>query len=105
MEDKMFELMGKIYGELSEFRKETNTRLDNLEKRQEELEKGQMVLQKGQIKIEAILENDIKNDMKAVFDGYKQTYEEVREVKEALENLASKVEKQEVEIKVIKGGK
>ncbi len=90
----MFELMTKMYSELKEFRNETGKRLDNLEE-------GQNKLNSDIIR----LENKLDDKSKALFDGYKQTYEEVKEVKQAVEELSSKVEKQEVEIKVIKGGK
>ena len=50
-------------------------------------------------------ENGMKEDIKALYDGYKQTYELVKENNQKLTELEKKVEKQEVEIKVIKGGK
>lgn len=62
MEDKTFDLIGKLYGEFSEFRKDTK---------------------------EDIL--GVKNDI-------------VR-LENKIDSLAAKLEKQQVEIKVIKGGK
>ncbi len=94
MEDKMFELMSKIYGELTAFRTETNKRLDSLED-------GQKKLNNDIIRIE----NKLDNNSKALFDGYNQVYDKVVAVENAVNDLSSKVEKQEVEIKVIKGGK
>ena len=91
MEDKTFELLSKLYGEFSEFRKETNTRLDSLEN--------------GQKKIESLIENDVKSDIKALYDGYKQTYEKLESLEIKVDDISSKVEKQDVEIRVIKGGK
>jgi len=91
MEDKGFELLTKMYGEFSEFRNESNEKFDRIEREQK--------------RQAAILENDIKNDIKSLYDGYKQTYEKLTVVDEKLDNISSKVEKQEVEIKVIKGGK
>ena len=44
------------------------------------------------------LEVELKDDIKALYDGYKQTYEKVT-------FLESKLDKQEVEIRVVKGGK
>ena len=41
----------------------------------------------------------------ALFDGYKQTYEKLETIEEKMDELSAKVEKQDVEIKVIKGGK
>ncbi|NLL05268.1 MAG: hypothetical protein GX270_05660 [Clostridiaceae bacterium] len=51
------------------------------------------------------IEYKLDTNSKALFDGYSQTYEKVVSVEKAVNELASKVEKQEVEIKVIKGGK
>ena len=83
----MFDLMSKIYGELTEFRTETNERFDRIE--------NDIVR----------IENKLDTNSKALFDGYNQTYEKVVAVEKAVNELSSKVEKQEVEIKVIKGGK
>ncbi|MFZ5986731.1 MAG: hypothetical protein ACOYWZ_06370 [Bacillota bacterium] len=66
MEDKMFELMSKIYSELTEFRAETNKRLATLED-------GQKKQNNDTIRIE----NKIDTNSKALFDGHKQTYEKV----------------------------
>jgi hypothetical protein len=63
VDDKVFELVSKIYGELTEFRKESNERLDNLEDGQKKL--GNDVIR---------LENKVDDGLKALFDGYKQTY-------------------------------
>jgi tetrahydromethanopterin S-methyltransferase subunit G len=89
MEDKVFELMSKMYSDIT-------ARLDSIEnKLDSKADKTDIVH----------IENKLDNNSKALFDGYKQTYEEIREVKKAVEDLSTKVEKQEVEIKVIKGGK
>jgi flagellin-like hook-associated protein FlgL len=87
MEDKMFELMTKMYNEFSEFRKDTKADLTEI--------KNDIVR----------IENKLDDNSKALFDGYNQTYEKVVEVEKAVKELSSKVETQEVEIKVIKGGK
>lgn len=91
MEDKTFELLTKMYGEFS-------NRFDGVENRLK--------------KVESLIENDVKRDISALYDGYKQTYEEVVDVKKTMNEISSKVDKlsdkidkQEVEIKVIKGGK
>ena len=38
-------------------------------------------------------------------DGYNQTYEKLLEVEKKVEDLSDKIDRQEVEVKVIKGGK
>lgn len=84
MEDKTFELLTQLYKEFSEFRKETNSRFD---------------------KLELSIENDIKPDIKATLDGYKQLAEGQEEIKDQLSDLKAKVTNQEVEITVLKAVK
>lgn len=95
MEDKVFELLTKMYGEftgkidglqndLKEFRKEAADRL---------------------IKIETIIENEIKPDIKASLEGYQMVYEKQKEQGQQLESIDNKLEKQDVEIRVIKGAR
>ena len=55
------------------------------------------------IKIEFLIENDIKKDTSALYDGYNQTYEKLIDVEKKIDDIAAKVEKQDVEIRVIKG--
>ncbi len=83
MEDKTFELLTKMYSEFS-------NRFDGMENRLK--------------KVESLIENDVKKDISALYDGYKQTYEEVVDIKKTVNEISSKVEKQDVEIRVIKGG-
>ncbi|EMS73756.1 hypothetical protein [Ruminiclostridium cellobioparum] len=90
MEDKMFELVTKMYDEFSEFRKDMN-----------EFRKETKKEIRG-------LKNDVirfENKLDAVFDGYKQTFEKLTVVEKKVDDLSAKVEKQDVEITVIKGGK
>ncbi|MCX7841471.1 MAG: hypothetical protein N2489_00135 [Clostridia bacterium] len=112
MEDKTFELLTKLYSEFSEFRKETLTRLDSLdigqrklEGSQRKLEGSQRKLEGSQRKLEAILENDIKGDIKALYDGYKQVYEKLDKLENKVDGIAEAVKIHDVEIRVIKGGK
>jgi archaellum component FlaC len=83
VEDKTFELLTKMYSEFS-------GRFDGVENRLK--------------KVESLIENDVKKDISALYDGYKQTYEEVVDIKKTANEISSKVEKQDVEIRVIKGG-
>lgn len=98
MEDKTFELLTKMYSELT-------GRLDEMDKRFtgkfDEMGRDIKGLKNDVIR----LENKLDTNSKALFDGYHQTYEKLVEVENKLDNLSVKVEKQEVEIKVIKGGK
>ena len=51
------------------------------------------------------LENKLDNNSMALFDGYKQTFERLGVVEQKIDDLTNKVDKQEVEIRVIKGGR
>jgi len=51
------------------------------------------------------IENKLDTDSKALFDGYSQTYEKLGVIETKVDAISSKVEKQDVEIRVIKGAK
>lgn len=68
MEDKTFELLSRMYGEFTEFRKETNERLDKVE--------GHLTR----------LENEHGKKLDALFDGYKQTYEKLEAIEEKFDD-------------------
>ena len=90
MEDKIFELMTKLYGEFSEFKKEIS------EFRKET---------KSDIKS---LKSDVvmlENKLDTALDGYKLTFEKLTVLENKIDDISAKVEKQDVEITVIKGGK
>jgi len=87
VEDKTFELLEKMYVEFSEFRKETNARFDKVE--------GHIIR----------IENEHGHKLDALFDGYKQLSEGQEEIKSQLTELSSKVEKQDIQITVLKGNK
>lgn len=86
MEDKIFDLMTKMYSEFSEFRKESNDRFDKIDKRLDTVEKTI-------IKIE----NVHGEKLSALFDGYVQNTnkldkieEEVKKHDEVIEGLSKR---------------
>mgnify|MGYP000906042008 FL=1 len=87
MDEKTFELIEKMYSELVLFRKESNERFDKIER--------------GQV----LIEEKLESAKKALFDGYEHNTEAIEELKDKVDALAGKVDKQEVEIRVIKGAK
>jgi uncharacterized phage infection (PIP) family protein YhgE len=91
MDDKTFELLEKMY---AEFRTELN-----------DLKSGQNDLKSGQKKIEAILEQDFKKDISALYDGYKQIYEKLEVIEDKVDHLSDKVDKHDIKIQVIEGGR
>lgn len=98
MEDKTFELLTKMYSELT-------GRLDEMDKRFtgkfDEMGRDIKGLKNDVIR----LENKLDSNSKALFDGYHQTYNKLAEIEDKLDRISVKVDRQEVEIKVIKGGK
>lgn len=86
MEDKMFEMLTKMYGEINEIKA-------NMATKQE--------MQQGFFK----LENIIDENHKALYDGYKQSIEGINELRSKVDKLTDQVEHQEIRLQVIKGSK
>ena len=81
---------------------------ERLEEGQQRLEARQQRLEARQQRLEDIvtrIENDHGRKLEALFDGWKQNTEQLKRHGEILERIESKLEKHEVEIKVIKGSK
>ncbi|MCX7923148.1 MAG: hypothetical protein N3B21_14240 [Clostridia bacterium] len=89
MEEKLFELMTKMYSDITSKLEAMDKKLDK------KADKSDIVH----------IENKSDTNTKALFDGYKQFYEKLNILDNKINELSSKVEKQEVEVKVIKGGK
>jgi len=83
LEEKMLALMEKLYVEFKSLDAKVGS------------------LQKDVLRIE----NKLDTDSKALFDGYSQTYEKLSVIEAKVDAISSKVEKQDVEIRVIKGAK
>ena len=98
MDDKMFDLMTKMYSDMQEMKADIKGTKADLKETRDEL--------KSDIrKLYNKIENDIEPKLGALFDGYKQTYELHIENSKKLDDITEKVIQQEVEIKVIQGGK
>lgn len=80
MEDKTFTLLETMYAEFTK-------RFDSVENH---------ILR---------LENKVDSNSKALFDGYNQTYEKILEVEEKVDEISSRPDSQEFEIKVLRGVK
>lgn len=88
MEDKVFDLMTKMYSDLT-------AKLETLDKKLDGKVDKQDIIR---------LENKQDSDSKALFDGYMLTFEKLVAVENKVDDISSKIEKQDVEITVIKGG-
>ena len=87
MEDKTFDLLSKMYGEFTEFRKETKEDITSLKQ--------------GMLRIE----QNHGRKLEALFDGYKQVYEKLETVEKKVDNLSDKVDRHDIRIQVIEGGR
>lgn len=102
MDDKMFDLLEKMYIEMQYMKENMATKNDVAE-----LE-GRMATKDELSKINQSivrLEDKMDTNHKALYDGYKQTYEKLTMLEEKVDEIDKKVEMQDVEIRVIKGVK
>ena len=89
MEDKTFELIEKMYNEF-------NQRFDKVESGIQKV--GNQIA-----KLELVVENEIKPDIKLALEGYHDVREILTRVEGKLDDLAEKVEYHDVEIAALKG--
>ena len=94
MEDKTFELLTKMYGEFTEFKKDMNEFREETNSNIKGLNNEVQGLKNDVIRME--------NKMDAAYDGYKVTYEKLQEHDRRFDRLEEKMENQDLEIKVIK---
>ncbi len=87
MDDKLFELIEKMYSEMQNGFTEVRGEIKNL---------NHSVIK---------LENKVDNNLKALYDGYNQNTEKLCMLEYKINDLSNKVERQELEIRVINGGK
>lgn len=94
VEDKAFDLLTRLYGELTEFRQDMNAFRKTTEEDIQSLKNE--VLQ---------IEQEHGTRLEALLDGYKQTYEKLDLVEQKLDALSESVEQNDIKIKVIEGGR
>ena len=98
--EQLFEFMTKMYGDLT-------GKIDNMDREMQEV-KENMATKDGLAKTNQSivrLENKMDTNHKALYDGYKLTYEKLTILEEKVNEIDKKVERQDVEIRVIKGAK
>ncbi len=88
MADKVLELVEKMYIEFSQKFDEMGNEIKN---NRDEIKK-----------IGAKIDGEVMPKIDALFDGYKQNRDNIKEIKHDVKELSRKVDKQELEIKVIK---
>ena len=91
MDNKMFELVEKMYIEMQEMKSNMATKedLSNMASKHDIVR----------------LEDKMDKNHKALYDGYKLTYEKLGILEDKVNEIDKKVERQDVEIRVIKGAK
>lgn len=82
MDDKIFNLLEKVYGEMQEMKENMATKQDIVG-----------------------LENKIDTNHKALYDGYKLVYEKLTLLDEKVEVIDNKVDRHDTEIRVIRSEK
>jgi len=105
VEGKTFELLTKMYSEFS-------NRFDNVEKDIKGLEKDITGL-KGDVRdlksnvarIEIKLEHNIEPKIEALFEDRDIVHKKLNSIEQKIDDLTARVDKHDVEIRVIKGGK
>lgn len=82
MEDKTFDLLSKMYGELTEFRKEVNNefKVTNSDIRS---------LKNDILRIE----QNHGSKLEILFDGYRQVYDKLETVEKKVDDLSDKVDR------------
>ena len=87
--EQLFEFMTKMYGEMQEMK-------NNMVKLESNMATKHDIVR---------LEDKMDMNHKALYDGYKQTYEKLTTLENKVDGIDKKVERQDVEIRVIKGAK
>ncbi len=95
MADKILELVEKMYIEFSQKFEAIDDRFDEMGK---EIKRNRDEIKK----VGATIDDEVTPKIDALFDGYKQNHDQITEIKHDVKELSCKVDKQEVEIKVIK---
>ena len=102
MEDKTFDLIEKMYSEFT-------NKFDGLQKSLTEFKTGTAEgfdgIESRLAKIETSIENEIKPNIKTSLEGYQMVYENFRSMTKNSLTFLKKLEKQDLEIRVIKAVK
>ena len=102
MDEKVFELMEKMYSEMQEMKSNMATKddLSNM------ATKDDLISVERGLKLDIVrLENKMDQNHKALYDGYKLTYEKLETLEEKVNEIDKKVEGHDVEIRVIRNAR
>ncbi|MGI6084786.1 MAG: hypothetical protein ACOYIF_05005 [Acetivibrionales bacterium] len=104
--DKLYDLIENMYVDLSQkidsTKAELNQKIDSTKAElNQKIDSTKAELNQNIL----LIEQNHGEKLDALLDGYKQLSESQKEIKADIEEIKTKLENQEVEIKVIKGGK
>lgn len=99
--EKLFELMEKMYSEMKNGFEQVDKRFGQVDKRFDGIEERLHRLENGQFR----LENELMETKKTLYDGYIQNSEAISRIETKLDELSDKVDKHDIKIQVIEGGK
>ncbi len=97
MDDKVFDLLEKVYIELQDTKKEVKKDIS-------EVKKDIKNLNNRVIKTEILIENSIALQINSLFEAQMITNEKLGRVEKKLEEISQKVDKHDIKIQVIEGG-
>ena len=106
--EKLFEFMEKMYSEMQngfsnvkKDIKDVKKDVVDLKKNVVDLKKDTVDLKSGQLK----LEDKLEETRKTLYDGYIQNSQAINRIETKLDDLSDKVDKHDIKIQVIEGGK
>ncbi len=104
MDDKVFNLLETMYADLSGRIDGMDEELQGIRGSMATKEELQDIRDSMATKHDIVrLENKMDTNHKALFDGYKLTYEKVCSLEKKVDGIDKKVESHDVEIRVIRG--
>jgi len=95
LEDKIYNLLEKMFNEMNEMRKDVKNNNDQIIEVRKDIKNNSDEIKKVQYNL-VRLENDITPKIKSLFDGYTLNTEILHRIEAKLDNLTNKVERQEV---------
>jgi chromosome segregation ATPase len=104
MKDDAFELLTKMYAEFTARFDKVDARFDEVDERFDKIEGRLGKVERGLEKLGnqvTCLEFDLKKDISALYDGYKQVYEKLNVMDEKLNVLSEKIDNHEIRIQVL----
>ncbi len=97
MDEKIFNLLEKMYIEVQDIKTNMTKMESNMTKMGGNITKIESNMTR--------MENDLKKDISALYDGYVQNTEQINRVNSKLDQLIDKVENQEIRLQVLKTAK